>query len=143
MKKVILVFLAVFFVCLAAYCEESGDETLLFKKGLDGSFWRSMDNSAKFAFLMGISQGITYDAIINNRNDMEKAKDYLNGVLPVIHPFTVMEYFDKFYSDEENIKIPIVSIWDFFILKYQGAITEEELEEIIPKLRKEFNKEDK
>ena len=140
MKKIILIFLTIFLLCSMAYSEEEGDMTLLFKKGLDGAFWQSMNEVSKFAFLMGISQGITYDAIINNRDDMGYVKNYLDGILPVVHPLVVMDHFDKFYSDDENIKIPIVGVWDFFILRYQGAITEEEYEQMILEFRKGFNK---
>jgi hypothetical protein len=139
MKKITLVFIALFFLCSAVYSQDDGNAALLFKKGLDGTFWQSMDEVSKFAFLMGISQGITYDAIINNRDDMAYVKKYLDGILPVIHPLTVMDYFDKFYSNEENIKIPIVGVWDFFILEHQGAITDEEMQEMILQFRKGFN----
>ena len=140
MKKIILVLLVIFLLCSIGFSEDQGGETLLFKKGLDGAFWQSMDEVSKLAFLLGISQGITYDAIINNREDMQFVKNYLDGILPVVHPLTVIEYFDEFYSDERNMKIPIVGVWDFFILRHQGAMTEEEYKQMILEFRKGFNK---
>lgn len=140
MKRILVVFLAVVLLCSVGYSQDEDDATLLFKKGLDGEFWQNMDEVSKFTFLMGISQGITYDAIINNRDDMAYVKGYLNGVLPVVHPLTVIEYFDEFYSNEENIKIPLVGVWDIFTLKQRGHITEEEMEAMILEFRKGFNK---
>lgn len=97
---------------------------------INGAFWKSMEQNAKFHYLYGVIDGITVIAeskpVFDKAHNInpELSKNILESAgrfyVPKGTYEDIVNYIDTFYSDPANLKTPVYAAYLHYISKQKG-----------------------
>lgn len=146
MRKLIIGFLIIF----VSFSFDVSAQ-IISKDGLFiGRAWKELAGEQKKAYIIGFYDLISYvynwKFNINENTKDEIDEEEVQNVLRSLSDMQVttkyddiITYIDYVYRDTTNLNIPVMYVYNLFVQKYKGRITDQDVEKALLELRKEYN----
>jgi hypothetical protein len=113
---------------------EQQDPRYFYKDLCNGRMWKLFTENEKITYVAGVRAGISLICLTNS--ELEPAGDFYKLVGKSNKEISAM--IDTFYEDAANVRIPVLTAYIWAAKKING-VANEELEELIAQLRRQFN----
>ncbi len=150
MKKILIVISFVLCLCSPSYAYYLNNHSFYTHDKLNGVCWISLNEEQKETLLFGFKDGIKVCISTNliygpaglkeeeTRNIPKKLNFFITSKGSVSN---TMKYLNKFYSNTENLQIPILEAFVLMVNEARGLVVQDaQRNEIIKNLRELYKK---
>ncbi|MDQ2948418.1 MAG: hypothetical protein M3Y27_21185 [Acidobacteriota bacterium] len=103
----------------------------------NGRWWQRMNLTTRFVYMAGLKNGLQIIMMEPSLSRIPAVTKFVHNYHPQkFDPQEIIDEIDKVYNERENIRIPVLMVYDFVNDKLKGNITKDQVEERLKTMRK-------